>query len=126
MCDLSLLASMKTWYEKHPEQSRLPDPENFREIHDKELIRMADPYKTVKSEIEAMRVIEAEIDKDRRQALTRPVPVPNRTGHSFEKWRQQEEIKSAMNKAQTCLSMRVSQRQTAQRSKPPQRQKQNV
>ena len=109
---------MKTWYEKCPENSHLPDPVRFREMHDKEAIRMANPYKTVKSELNAMMVLEAEIDRDKRQPQqSRPVPIPSRTGHSFSEWRRQEEIKSEMNKAQTCLSMRVSQRE-AQRSKP--------
>jgi hypothetical protein len=117
---------MLTYRERYAQASSLPSDSLFDQRNEETAqYRAADPYNITQSELAAMQVLDLEIGRHKQAKLCTPLPIPSRTGYSYSDWCKQKQIKSAMGKAITCLSMRVSQRQfqpstpTKRRSYPP-------
>jgi hypothetical protein len=105
------MLALHTWRESHPAKSLLPDNPTFRpKKEEADVYRFTDPYTIVHSELAAIRAIDDEISSRTHTPEPSPVPIPSSTGCSYSKWVKQQAVRSAMNKAATCLSMRVAQR----------------
>lgn len=101
---------MKTWAERHKLPGHGLDFENPEGV-DKKTTREVTSYETISSELEALRMVDRAIPRGALVKDSTPLPIPSRTGLSYEKWQEDEAKRSALNKAKTCLSMRVSQRE---------------
>jgi hypothetical protein len=109
---------MLTWGEYCPEKSFLPDSPIFLRAEElKNLFQ--DPYPILRSELDAISAIDPELSNLNEPTSTRPLPIPGNTGCLYSEWIKFESIKSTMNKAATCLAMRMA--QTARRHRASRR-----
>jgi hypothetical protein len=106
---------MLTFKERYPQSSCLPSDPLFNQRNDETVkFRAADPYNVARGELAAMQVLDREIRRYQKTKQCTPLPIPSKTGYSYSDWCQHQAVKSAIGKATTCLSMRVSQRQSHQ------------
>jgi hypothetical protein len=101
--------TMKTWKERFPLESMLPDDLIGR--YNKEVtsvFRFVDPSSGVQSQLRAIGRVGQEGDNRARRPDLTPVPSLRRSGYAYSEWSKRYLIRSTVKKIATGLSIRVS------------------